>query len=354
MQIVLARLIFETVFGPPSGTFFMVPVLDWSQGHAAQAADGLNAENMLVGNTGTSATHLRPTSWPPVMCGPNNDVLVKRSIECRPGCQECRAAYEASSDPNFQSIGKKGLKIVLSERGMFKSGMNQARCVATLQTCEDFASKHKADRAYVTEYLSNAGHVALFGTKYHAELMWIERKWMHLKRFIRGNLDGSLPKLKLLLKQHFRVFKVEDACKAARHCRTTMRAYLRLAADATLDSLLLEEKKMKGHRRVLDASDNLLKLKADVKLTTRQEQTAKRTEKKRLNLTQDAEDLAEFMREQAAKRRRKSKLTLTNDQKDKQKKASFARLHKSKVVGPKKQLTLKEMITDVFQRNNIK
>jgi hypothetical protein len=66
MQIVLAKVIFETVFGPPGGMFYMVQIPDWSQGHEAEAADALNAEHMLVGNVGRSATHLRPTSWPQV------------------------------------------------------------------------------------------------------------------------------------------------------------------------------------------------------------------------------------------------------------------------------------------------
>jgi hypothetical protein len=117
----------------------MVPVLDWSQGHAATAADSLNAANMLVGNTGITATHLRPTSWPQVMGGPKKDVLLKRAVECRPGCKECQAVLLSSTDPDLQTIGYKGLKIVLSERGLYKKGMKQKDMVEALSKCADFA-----------------------------------------------------------------------------------------------------------------------------------------------------------------------------------------------------------------------
>lgn len=280
-------------------------------------------------------------------------MLVQRAIECRPGCKECRAAYEASSDPDFQSVGFKGLKIMCGERGKLKAGMHQPELIAALQQCEDFAVKHLADRAYVTEYLAKAGHLCLFGTKYHAELMWIERKWMHLKRFIRGDLDGGLPRLKQLLSKHFKVFKILDSCKAARHCRTTMRAYVVLAENATLDSLQQEEQKMKGHRRVLDSADNILKLKADVTLTEREEKYAQRTEIRRRNDAEEKDDMAEFKGEQAAKRRRKSKLALTTVKKDQLKAASIIRLDKSKKEGPKKQMTIKDMISKTFKQHGI-
>ena len=356
MQCVLARLIFETAFGPPSGTFYMVPVLDWSQGHAAQPADALSPSNMLVGNTGASATHLRPTSWPQVMGGPKKDVLIQRTTECRPGCKECKAVAESSTDPNLQTVGYKGLKIVLSERGLFKKGMVQADCVAALEKCEDFAAKSLADRAYVTEYFAKHGHQALFGAKYHAELMWIERKWMHLKRLIRGDLDGGLPRLKLLLRKHFRGFTCLDACKAGRHCRTTMHAYQKLSDGATLDALTREEKKMKGHRRVIDASDNVLKLQADLVLDDKAKFFAQRTEITRKHRAEDATDLAEFQNEQAAKRRRKNQLKVSTEKHNEQKEASIARLKKSiarKKEGSTTQLTLTDMISKTFKKHDI-
>ena len=108
-----------------------------------------------------------------------------------------------------------------------------------------------------------------------------------------------------------------------------MRAYAVLAENATLDSLQQEEQKMKGHRRVLDSADNILKLKADVILTEREEKYAQRTEIRRRNDAEEKDDMAEFKGEQAAKRRRKSKLALTTIKKDQLKAASIIRLDKS-------------------------
>jgi len=110
---------------------------------------------------------------------------------------------------------------------------------------------------------------------------------------------------------------------------------------------------MKGHRRVLDASDNLLKLKAEVVLTDKEKRFAERTEITRRNLLEDEAGLDEYVREQAAKRRRKNKLQPSTEQKDKQKAASIIRLQKSKKEGPKKQLTIGDMVTTVFKKNGI-
>jgi hypothetical protein len=46
------------------------------------------------------------------------------------------------------------------------------------------------------------GYTALFGVKYHAELAWVERKWMFMKRNIRARLNGKMPRLRALLEKH--------------------------------------------------------------------------------------------------------------------------------------------------------
>ena len=111
---------------------------------------------------------------------------------------------------------------------------------------------------------------------------------MHLKRSIRGDFDGGLPKLKSLLHNHFRGFQSLDACKAARHCRTIMHAYQKLSDGAMLDALTREEKVTKGHRRVLDASDNVLKLQADIVLDDKAKFLAQRIETTRKRRAEDA------------------------------------------------------------------
>jgi hypothetical protein len=94
------------------------------------------------------------------------------------------------TDSSLQTIGVKGLKMVLRERGL-PPGKNQADNVSALQRCEDFSPKYKCDKAYLNEMMKARGHVCLFGVKFHAELAHIERFWMRLKQKIRSRLTGK-------------------------------------------------------------------------------------------------------------------------------------------------------------------
>lgn len=216
MQVDLAQEIFKAVFG--STEWKLVGVYDWSQGHAAKPQDATDATGMNV-NPGGQQPHVRATSYPLVIRRDNT--IMPRQLLCSPGCAECLVAARACSQADlatFQSIGRKGLKQVCIERGLWRPGMVQGEMVAALQTCEDFSAKRDWEKAYVTAQMAAAGNQALFGVKYHAELAAIERKWMYLKRMIRPYLDGKLKTLEELLRKHWAKFTVHDARKAARHC----------------------------------------------------------------------------------------------------------------------------------------
>jgi hypothetical protein len=287
MQIDLACEIFKTVWGPPeTSRFRLVAHLDWSQGHACMDPSALNAEKMLVG-VGKTATHLRCTSYPYKVNGHN--MSIPRALLCEPNCSQCMADCEKYAsvdsphfDPNFQSIGKKGLKVVLDERGLLMSGWHHPEMLKALQKCADFKPQDLIGRAAVTQQMRDHGYIALFGVKYHAELAHIERKWMMLKRMVRSRLDGGLPRLKRLLADAWPNYGVADARKAARHCRETMRAYMKLGGD-DLDKLREEELKMKGHRRVFDGTVGRFILKAELKQSAMQKFFALRTECSRLH-----------------------------------------------------------------------
>ena len=287
MQIDLACIIFRTVWGDPKESRFrLVAHLDWSQGHAAMSPTALNAEKMLVGTGGKTATHLQSTSWPFTVNG--HKMSIPRAALCQPNCEQCTKEFnkfgKADSpdfDPNWQSIGVKGLAVVLRERGLLQSGWHHPEMLAELQKCSDFTKKDLIGRAAVTTQMVNYGYTALFGVKYHAELAHIERKWMMLKRAIRTNLDGSLPVLKRLIKDAWPNYTVHDARKSARHCRATMRAYMKLGGT-DLDELREEELKMKGHRRVFDSVTARFIMRAGMKQSAQVRVMALRTEKCRL------------------------------------------------------------------------
>jgi len=223
---------------------------------------------MLCVTGGKTTKDINPTSYPFNRNGV--DTLFDRKALCDDaGCPTgaCIADFKANwdcrgtekYDPEYQSIGVKGLIQVLRERGFHVHQPNskkfkvQPDLVALLETCSDFECKDLITRAHVTDLMASHGYIALFGVKYHAEVAWVERKWMHVKRLIRPRLNGKLPRLKELLQKHWGKFTIFDSWKAARHYRDSMRAY-RAISDADLDTIRQEGLKMKVHRRVFDGS----------------------------------------------------------------------------------------------------
>jgi len=367
MQTDLACEITKEVFDVPSKSRFrLVGHIDWSQGHAGMADGALNAENMLCGTGGKTAKHINPTSYPYSRNGVNT-VFERKAVCDDAGCPTgaCITDFKANWDkrgsrgfnPLYQSIGVKGLVQVLRERGFNvlqknqkpggKKVLVQGDLVALLQTCDDFQCKNLITRAHVTDLMASHGYIAFFGVKYHAELAWVERKWMHMKRLIRPRLNGKLPRLKELLKKHWKTFGIVDSWKAARHCRDSMRAYGAIE-DADLDTIREEELKMKGHRRVFDGSIGKYMLKAQIQLTAQQKLMALRTERRRLS------DLALQKKESRVKlehisgEKRKALLSKTEDEKQSIKDSAIARkeVNKKKRLDPsyEKTLTLKESI----------
>ena len=80
----------------------------------------------------------------------------------------------------------------------------------------------------------------------------IERQWMHLKRCMRPDLNEEIGHREVLLRKEWHRFTVHDARKTARHCRNTMRAYQVLGDSVSLHKLQEEQKRQKGHRKVVD------------------------------------------------------------------------------------------------------
>ena len=303
MQCRLAIAIFDYVFSSEP-RFKLVAGLDWSQGHAAMAADGLDAENMLVRPGGISASHIRATSTPPprmrveTVNGRRMPVFPKPWPKRAPMCISCvssphglgvpcrEASAEHMDDPNFQTIGVKGLKQVLEERNVPTAGKVQDELVELLQEFPDFAKRNLITRAYVTEIFKAAGHVALFGVKYHADLAHVERMWMFVKAEIRPYLTGVYPacaecrctgwalwalqltirvlagaykECKRLVQEAYCKYSVHSARRNARHCRELMRAYLHIAThtnETSMASLSALAHEYKSHRFCMHACIN--------------------------------------------------------------------------------------------------
>lgn len=363
MQTDLACEIYKEVFDVPSTSRFrLVGHIDWSQGHAGMADGSLNAENMLCGTGGKTAKHINATSFPYTRNGVS--ILFERKAVCDDaGCPTgaCIVDFKANwdlrgtdgFDAEYQSIGVKGLIQTNRERGfnVYQPGgkkfLVQGDLVKQLQTCDDFQCKNLITRAHVTDLMASHGYIAFFGVKYHAELAWVERKWMHVKRLIRPRLNGKLPRLKELLKKHWGTFGINDCWKAARHCRDSMRAYQAIT-DADLDTIREEELKMKGHRRVFDGSVGKYMLQAQMQLTAEQKVMVLRTERRRLSDLRLVKKVDRVKSEHISGEKRKARLSKTDDEKQAIKDAAIARkdINKKKRLDPlhKQIITLKDSI----------
>ena len=314
----------------------MIAQLDWSQNHAASAPDAHDARKMLVGNTGSSAKHVRSTCYPvPISKVRGVSVAVPRALECRLNCAECRAAREGhtvglggekipnSTNPNWQAIGKKGLWIVCEERGKQMYNANgkrkvQEELVLMLEQDDDFSPKLLHEKSHVFEMMRDRGHCALFGVKYHAELAHVERKWMWLKNKIRPELNAKMPKLQELLKQAWSLYTIENARKDARHCRGSMAAYRTLhekaAAEGETGEVQMsglkaaETVEYNSHRCVFASNDTLLRIGADMasEVTETEKARAELTVRRREKKAERAEKRKAHEKDMKAEERRRA------------------------------------------------
>ena len=269
MQELLAIKTFENMFRAivPAGYVLTVPIeeiemefkmatqLDWSQGHAELPKDALDATAMTC-KQGGEQPHLRHTFWV------GEGIQGPRARECQPGCVQCQASFtEHGHKRGYQSVGKKGLYMFLTERSVPDASRKTKmdKLVAILNTHEDFKPKMTAESSMVHEMYEQHDHWAFFGVKYHAELAAIERKWMHMKRAVRGFMNGNLQNLKDLLDIHWQEYTVMSARKDMRHCRDTCAVYRDLGKEADLTQLEDGQKEYTSHRRVFDGATNMLK-----------------------------------------------------------------------------------------------
>ena len=158
------------------------------------------------------------------------------------------------------TCGRKGLYKLAAERGVSKpKKIKMDELVRILQTHKDFKPKMSAESSLVYEMYQKHGHFAFFGVKYHAELAAIERKWMHMKRAVRGFMTGQLQLLKDMLDIQWSEYTVLNARSDMRHCRDTCAVYRQLGVEADLTKLEAGQKEYKGHRRVFGGATNVLK-----------------------------------------------------------------------------------------------
>ena len=158
----------------------------------------------------------------------------------------------------------------------------------------------------VYELYQQHGHWAFFEVKYHAELAAIERKWMHMKRSVRGFCNGNLQPLKDLLDLHWSECTVYSARKDMRHCRDTCAVYRELGKEADLTQLEAGQKKYTSHRRVFDNAANVLKaIVQGSDLSEKQLKQVATLKKAKMQKEEKAADMDNAEQENLSKRRRR-------------------------------------------------
>ena len=297
--------------------FKFVDQLDWSQGHAELPKDALDA-TVLTCKQGGAHEHLRHTFWMPKA----GTIPMPRAILCEPGCRQCEESFRIHGQkPGYQSVGRKGLYKLLTERGVDKpTKIKMDKLVEILQSHDDFKPKMSAETSIVYELMLDHGHFAFFGVKYHAELAAIERKWMHMKRSVRGFMTGQLQLLKDMIDIHWAEYTVHSARMDMRYCRDTSAVYRHLGVEADLTKLEGGQKEYKGHRRVFDGATNLLKAAVTPEeMTDKQLKTVATLKKVRVQKDEHKQDKQNAESDYKAKinrrdhRKKKRKLGITED-----------------------------------------
>ena len=205
--------------------------LDRSQNHLAKYKSALNAKTMRKGRGFAKAVHQRSTHWPRAVVDFRQPNCLE-SGDCEACRVSCARAVENGTQSTLQTIGRKGLVQVLSERGVVTLGKSGPELAEILGAHADFATEKSA----VQHILVIAGHSGFFGAVCHPELSFIGMKWAHTKQYLRKRVDDTDETLYRVLKDAFSI----DACnvdamrKDARHCRDTMHAYRHLRSQGSL------------------------------------------------------------------------------------------------------------------------
>jgi hypothetical protein len=227
---------FEELHGPGYQALIMV---DNSQGHSAYSEDALLVSRMNLRPGGKQA-RMRDGwfMW--------NDEKVAQSMIFPP------------DHPDFADQPK-GMKQVLSERGLWDNGLRMQckKCDFDDKSCcakriLEFQPDFKAQRSKVQEVIEEAGHLCIFLPKFHCELNFIEFFWGAVKPWLRENCDYTFQTLQENLPKAMEHVQLVTIRRWEHHMIRWMEAYQAglTAKDAQFRVKQFSSKKYSSHRRV--------------------------------------------------------------------------------------------------------
>jgi transposase len=142
----------------------------------------------------------------------------------------------------------KGLKMVLTERGIDVSNKNQEELTEIMAAQADF----KEQKCLLQEWIERRGHICLFFPKFHPELNAIEMVWSSWKRMLRKLCDGTYESLRANVHIALRAIGLDEIRAYERHCQRYYKAY-REGNDGYEAARIV----YKSHRRIAANADKI-------------------------------------------------------------------------------------------------
>ena len=148
----------------------------------------------------------------------------------------------------------KGLKVVLTERGLWKDGMRlrcNDKCLGSTMCCARNTIDHEHDfmeqKCMLEELIVAAGQMIIFYPKFHCELNFIESFWGADKVYVRKNCDCSWKGLVSTVPKAPESVSLKTIRRHVQECFRKMDVYRK---DLTGKAAEYSVKKYRSHRRV--------------------------------------------------------------------------------------------------------
>ena len=197
---------------------------DNSSNHHAMAKDGLVANRLNLQDGGKNVPLFRDGWFLDA-----NGICIVQTMTAAGGIQ-------------------KGIKSILTERGLFTAGMRLNDCRKLLSAQPDFV----AQRPLLKETVEDRGHHIIFYPKFHPEFNFIEMYWGACKAFTRKNCDYSWNALKSIVPIALSSVCLTRVRKFARKSERYIDAYRPKDGDVRLTAAQVEYavKKYRSHRKI--------------------------------------------------------------------------------------------------------
>lgn len=198
-------------------------LFDHSGTHKKRAADALSSKRMNLGDGGAQPK-MHATSF----VRPTGEVI----------------AQEMVFPPGHPLEGKtKGMKTVLTERGLWREGMTKDQAMQLLGDQPDF----KYEKCILEVLAEKYGQRVVWLPKFHCELNPIERVWCQSKQYTRQHTQYNMAGLKNTVAESLARISINIIRKYFRKAKDYMELYREGTHLADIPKLL---KQKKSHRAV--------------------------------------------------------------------------------------------------------